>query len=142
MREFRADYSSFLGAIAAAAVTLQTFSMSSNLGWRIPSFLQVVPSLLQVCFIWFIPESPRWLVSVGRQSEAYAIIIKYHAEGDECSDFAKAEYSQIEQTLETEMKVSQMSNGGVFSTPGMRKRVIIATFLGLFTEWSGIALLS
>ena len=79
---------------------------------------------------------------MGRQSEAYAIIIKYHAEGDECSDFAKAEYSQIEQTLETEMKVSQMSNGGVFSTPGMRKRVIIATFLGLFTEWSGIALLS
>ena len=50
----------FIGAIVAAGVTLGTFSMRSTWGWRIPSALQIVPSLLQVTFIWFLPESPRY----------------------------------------------------------------------------------
>jgi len=131
-----------LGAVAAAGVTLGTFAMTTNWGWRIPSFLQVVPSLLQVSFIWFLPESPRWLVSKGRGDEAYAILVKYHAEGDGNSEFVKAEYTQIEKTLEAELKIVQMNRKEVFSTPGMRKRVIIASFLGMFTQWSGAGLIS
>ena len=116
--------------------------MTSNWGWRIPSFLQAVPSLLQVTFIWFIPESPRWLISRGRGHEAHAILVTYHAEGDNDSDFAETEYNQIEKTLEAEMAAARMSRNVVYSTPGMRKRVIIATFLGLFAQWSGIGLIS
>ena len=128
--------------MVAAGVTLGTFSMTSNWGWRIPSFLQTFPSLLQVSFIWFLPESPRWLISRGRRNEAHAILVKYHAEGDENSEFVKAEYTQIVEALEAELKMAQMSRKGVFSTPGMRKRVVIASFLALFTQWSGIGLIS
>ncbi|KAG9317747.1 general substrate transporter [Chiua virens] len=131
-----------LGAVTAAGVTLTTFAMTNNWGWRIPSFVQMVPSLLQVSFIFFLPESPRWLVSQGRKTEAYAILVKYHGEGDENSDFVKAEYSQIEQTLEAELTVAKISQKDVFSTPGMRKRVIVAAFLALFTQWCGIGLMS
>ena len=53
----------FIGAIVAAGVTLGTFQLPTNWGWRIPSILQVVPSLLQILFISFLPESPRWLLS-------------------------------------------------------------------------------
>ena len=116
--------------------------MPNNWAWRIPSFLQVVPSLLQVSFIWFLPESPRWLISKGRRDEAYTILVKYHAEGDEGSEFVKAEYTQIEETLEEEMKNAKMSWKEAFSTAGMRKRVIIAASLGLFTRWSGYGLIS
>ncbi|KAG9317748.1 hexose transporter [Chiua virens] len=131
-----------LGAVFAAGVTFTTFVMTSNWGWRIPSLLQVVPSLLQVTFILFVPESPRWLVSKGRKAEAYAILVKYHGEGDENSDFVKAEYRQIEQTLEAELRVAQMNQKDAFSTPEMRKRVTIATFLALFGQWSGVGLIS
>jgi len=116
--------------------------MPNNWGWRIPSFLQSSPSLLQVSFVWFLPESPRWLVSKRRGDEAYAILVKYHAEGDKNSEFVKAEYTQIEETLQEEMKNAEMSWKETFSTPGMRKRVIIASFLGLFTRWSGNGLTS
>ena len=81
-------------------------------------------------------------MSKGRRSEAYAILLRYHAEGDESSDFVKEEYRQIEKTLEAEMKVAQMSSNAVFSTPGMRKRVFIATSLGLFSQWCGVGLVS
>ena len=116
--------------------------MRNNWGWRIPSILQIVPSLLQVIFVGFLPESPRWLVSKGRGDEAYAILVKYHAEGDENSEFVKAEFAQIEETLGEELKNAEMNWKDVLSTTGMRKRVIIASFLGLFTQWSGNGLIS
>ena len=125
----------------AAAVTLGTFAMTSNWGWRIPSFLQVVPCLLQVIFIGSLPESPRWLISRGRGDEAYAILVKYHAEGDENSEFAKAEYAEIEEALAAELKVGQINQAQGLSSPGMRKRAIIAASVGLFAQWCGIGLL-
>jgi len=101
-----------------------------------------VPSLFQLSFIWSLPESPRWLISKGRQDTAYAILVKYHGEGDENSEFVKAEYTEIEQTLKEELRNAQMSWKQVLSTAGMRKRIIIASFLGLFTKWGGYGLMS
>ncbi|KIK66534.1 hypothetical protein GYMLUDRAFT_38267 [Collybiopsis luxurians FD-317 M1] len=132
----------FIGAIVAAGVTLGTFSMQSNWGWRIPSLLQVTPSLLQISFIMFLPESPRWLISRGRGDEAFAILAKYHAEGDVNSEFVKAEYVQIEKTLELEKETSEQSWKELFATSGMRKRLLIGSALGLFTQWSGNGLTS
>ncbi|GJE87512.1 hexose transporter [Phanerochaete sordida] len=132
----------FIGAIVAAGVTLGTFAMKSTWGWRIPSCLQIVPSLLQVTFIWFLPESPRWLISKGRGEEAYAVLAKYHAEGDLDSVFVKAEYAEIEATLELEKENSKHGWRDLIASPGMRKRLLIGSFLGLATQWSGNGLTS
>ncbi|KAI1791088.1 hexose transporter [Ganoderma leucocontextum] len=132
----------FIGAIVAAGVTLGTFQMPTNWGWRIPSILQVTPSLLQITFIWFLPESPRWLISKGRGEEAYAILAKYHAEGDVNSEFVKLEYAEIEKTLELEREQQKGSWREFVLAPGMRKRLLICSFLGLATQWSGNGLTS
>ncbi|EMD40334.1 hypothetical protein CERSUDRAFT_130089 [Gelatoporia subvermispora B] len=133
----------FIGAIVAAGVTLGTFTMPNNWGWRIPSILQVVPSVLQITFIWFIPESPRWLISKGRGEEAYAILVKYHAEGDTNSEFVRLEYAEIVKTLELELdNAKKTSWRELVATSGMRKRLIIGSFLGLATQWSGNGLTS
>ncbi|THV03382.1 general substrate transporter [Dendrothele bispora CBS 962.96] len=132
----------FIGSIVAAGVTLGTFSMSSNWGWRLPSLLQVSPSALQIIFIWFLPESPRWLISKGRGEEAYSILVTYHAEGDADSEFVKAEYVQIEKTLELEKENSNRGWGELVKTSGMRRRLLVGSALGLFTQWSGNGLTS
>ncbi|KAG5634047.1 hypothetical protein H0H81_003635 [Sphagnurus paluster] len=131
-----------MGAITAAGITLGTFKLQSNWGWRIPSVLQLVPSTLQVSFIYLMPESPRWLISKGRVEEAMAILVKYHAEGDEDSEFVKAEYVQIEKTLELERETAKVGWTQLISTAGMRRRVLIGAFLGLATQWSGNGLTS
>ncbi|KAJ3512038.1 hypothetical protein NLJ89_g3756 [Agrocybe chaxingu] len=132
----------FIGAIVAAGVTLGTFKMPSNWGWRIPSLLQVVPSSLQIIFIFWLPESPRWLISKGRGDEAFDILAKYHAEGDRESEFVKAEYVQIEKTLELEKETKKVGWFDLLKSPGMRRRVLIGSFLGLATQWSGNGLTS
>ncbi|KAJ3574673.1 hypothetical protein NP233_g1591 [Leucocoprinus birnbaumii] len=132
----------FIGSIVAAGVTLGTFNMKSNWGWRTPSLLQVFPSFLQITFIWFLPESPRWLISKGRGDEAMASLAKYHAEGDMNSEFVKAEYVQIEQTLELEKETSKVGWMDMLSQKGMRRRLLIGAFLGLVTQWSGNGLIS
>jgi len=49
----------YVGAIIAAGTTLGTYNRADTWAWRIPSLVQIAPSLLQLTFIWFVPESPR-----------------------------------------------------------------------------------
>jgi Sugar (and other) transporter len=155
---FNSSY--FIGAIVAAAIALRTTEMSGNWAWRIPSLLQCFPSLLQVVFVlWvlfslftscialadsssFLPESPRYLISKDRDDEAFDILVKYHAEDDRGSVLVRAEMAQIKETIKIELEHAKMSWMDMLRTAGMRHRVFIVTFMGLFTQWSGNTLIS
>lgn len=45
------NVSYFVGQILAAAICFGTNSLASDWGWRIPSLLQMCPSLLQIALI-------------------------------------------------------------------------------------------
>ncbi|KAK2801603.1 hypothetical protein FQN50_007664 [Emmonsiellopsis sp. PD_5] len=131
-----------VGSVIAAGITLRTLRIQSDWSWRLPSILQAAPSLIQIGFIFFIPESPRWLISKGRNDEALAILIKYHAEGDENAELPRAEYGQITKALEIENESRKRGFLELFQTPGMRRRSLIGAMLGLFTQFSGNTLIS
>lgn len=91
----------YVGSIASSWITFGTFNIPSTWSWRIPSLLQIVTPLLQLCFIWFVPESPRWLVAKGRSEEARAILTKYHTAGDADSPLVHFQMREIERTVES-----------------------------------------
>ncbi|KIW72334.1 hypothetical protein PV04_00534 [Phialophora macrospora] len=132
----------YAGAILAAGITLGTYSWDSNWSWRLPSLLQLLPSMLQLTFIWFIPESPRFLVSKDRHEEALEILIKYHAEGDRSSAFVAAEYHQIRETIRMEIEGTKTPWKELVTSGVNRRRVFIAACVGLFSQWSGNGLVS
>jgi MFS family permease len=132
----------FIGSIMAAGVTLGTYTMPNDWGWRIPSIVQAAPSILQIIFIWFIPESPRWLLSKDRSEEAFDILVKYHGEGDRNSAFVMAEFHEISAQLKMEIENSKSRWIELLQTPGNRKRSLIALCVGIFTQWSGNGLVS
>ncbi|KAJ0283483.1 hypothetical protein Brms1b_007751 [Colletotrichum noveboracense] len=91
----------------------------------------------------FCPESPRWLISKDRGDEAFAILQKYHSEGENGDEFVRLEYAQIQSTIQQEKAVaSKFAWGDVFRDAAMRRRFMIAGIVGFFTQWSGNGLLS
>ncbi|KAL4917019.1 general substrate transporter [Aspergillus aurantiobrunneus] len=137
---FNSSY--FIGQIVASSVGLGTVTIDNDWSWRIPSLLQIAPAMVQIVTVMFLPESPRYLVSKDRKDEAVEILTKYHAEGDRGSVVVKAEISQIERAIKLELEESKQSWGDMFRTTGMRRRLFISAFLGLFTQWSGNTLIS
>lgn len=137
---FNASY--FIGQILASAIALGTTPITNNWSWRLPSLLQIVPSLIQISTVFLLPESPRFLVSKDREEEAAQVLIKYHAEGDPSSQLVQAEIVQIRETIKAEMEASKQSWFEVIRTAGMRRRFVVTIFIGLFTQLSGNTLLS
>ena len=81
-------------------------------------------------------------MSHDRDDEAAAILVKYHAEGDADSLLVKAEIAQIRETIKTEMEASKQSWLDIIRTAGMRRRIYVTIFIGLFTQLSGNTLIS
>ncbi|KAH8588903.1 MFS transporter [Bisporella sp. PMI_857] len=132
----------YVGSILAAGLTLSTYHWRTDWSWRLPTICQILPSLLQLGFIWFVPESPRWLISRDRHEEALAILIKYHGEGDQDSAFVAAEYLQISETLRLEKEASTHPWRELFTSKANLRRVTVAFCVGLFSQWAGNGLVS
>lgn len=98
----------YLGATLAAWVTYGTYFMGPNASWawRLPSLLQGFLPLFQVLFIYFLPESPRWLVQRDRYEDARKVLVKYHAGGDENSPLVDFEMKEIIAHIETSKATS------------------------------------
>jgi MFS family permease len=70
--------------------------------WRFCFASQIIPVVLIIIGSFLIPESPRWLVKVGREREAYDIIAAIRSNGDKEDAAAKREYLEIVQVVELE----------------------------------------
>ena len=133
----------YSGAIVAAWSTFGTFKINSSWSWRIPSALQGVPSVLQLAFLWFGPESPRWLISKDREVEALQVLAYYHADGNEQDPLVQYEYEEIKTAIDLDRAAATSVGWMSFvKTSSNRKRLIIIVALGWFSQWSGNGLVS
>ena len=123
--------------------------------WRVPTLVQGVVPLLQVCLVWcahlrlqnaptqsyldtrFIPESPRFLVAKGYEGKASKILAKYHANaGDEHDPLVVFELAQIRHAIRMEEEATRITSWlTLFSTPGNRKRMRLIVAIAIFSQW-------
>jgi len=97
--------------------------------WRWMFTAEAVPGLLFLVTLFFIPETPRFLVKIGLDEEAYRILCKI-----EDNSYASGELSAIKETLATVKK-------GRFKDlfePRLLRIVIIGSLLGIFSQISGV----
>jgi len=133
----------YSGAIVAAWSTFGTFQIQSTWAWRVPSALQGLPSIAQVIFIWFIPESPRWLISKGREEQAKKILAFWHARGNADDPLVAYEFEEIKAAIEFDRTVTaNIGYKSLFSTAGNLRRMRIIIALAFFSQWSGNGLVS
>lgn len=133
----------FLGSITASWSTYGSFHIKSSWSWRLPSALQGLPSVIQLALIWFVPESPRWLVSKGQRAKALQTLAYYHSDGNEEEPLVQYEYEEIKAAIAVERATNSHLGWASFTkTKGNRKRLRIIIALAVFSQWSGNGLLS
>ncbi|KAH8669169.1 hexose transporter [Xylariales sp. PMI_506] len=138
----------YLGAILASWTTYGTQTYENDWSWRIPSIIQAALPIVQLCFIWWLPESPRWLVAQGRADEAAELLCRYHsgdsnsASSQERSPLVAREMSEIVQSIRAEEEAETTGWGALVATAGNRKRLIIVVCVGAFAQWNGIGIVS
>uniref|UniRef100_A0A8H7Y6V0 Major facilitator superfamily (MFS) profile domain-containing protein n=1 Tax=Psilocybe cubensis TaxID=181762 RepID=A0A8H7Y6V0_PSICU len=133
----------YLGSIIAAWTTFGTFRINNNWAWRIPSALQGLPSVLQIFLIWLVPESPRFLVSKGREAEALKTLAYYHANSNQNDPLVQYEFEEIKAAIAFDRDVA--ANVGwlsLFKSAGNRRRMRIIIAIAFFSQWSGNGLVS
>ena len=64
------------GIVIAFYITYGTRYMEGNWSWRLPFLLQMTPALILGAGVTFLPFTPRWLCSVGRDDEALQTLSK------------------------------------------------------------------
>ncbi|KAF9563259.1 general substrate transporter [Agrocybe pediades] len=136
----------YFGSIISAWVCFGAYQHAgeNQWSWRVPTLVQAICPLIQIVSVWFIPESPRWLVSKGRESKAASVLAKYHARGrDERDPLVTFEMAQIRHAIRLEEEINRSTSYlSLFSTPGNRKRMRIIMAIAVFSQWSGNGLVS
>ena len=83
------------GSIPAAAITYGTLNIPNAYSWRIPLILQAFACFIVLIGVFFIPESPRFLMANGRDEEAVEFLVKYHGGGDPNSTLVALEVAEF-----------------------------------------------
>lgn len=103
---------------------------------------QIVGPILVLAITCTAPESPRFLISKGRNDQALAILAKYHANGLEEDALVQWEYTEICTALIREREMKKTSYLDFFRSKGNRKRLFVLCTLSVATNWSGNGIIS
>jgi MFS family permease len=83
---------------------------ASPFRWRFPIAFQIIPLIFLFGLVWFFPESPRWLVKVGRDDEAQYILRRLRGSDETEIVRAQAEYQDIKNIVQLENKESSKNS--------------------------------
>ncbi|KAI0155046.1 general substrate transporter [Xylariaceae sp. FL1272] len=131
------------GAIIVNLLSFGTNYIPNNWSWRIPAIIQGLPSFIQIVFIWWVPESPRYHMAKDKHDKALRTLAHYHANGNVHHPTVQFEFREIKETIKMEMEAKENSGYlDFFKTKGNRYRLAVLISLGIFSQWSGNAIIS
>jgi MFS family permease len=123
-------------------VTYGTSQMASTWSWRLPSLLQILLTFISLITLPWVPESPRFLVRIGKKDEAMLAVAQTCTNSDIADPEAQAEFLQICQSLELEREIEQPTIKQIATTPSLRKRMIVVFTVAAFSMLTGSNLFS
>ncbi len=111
-----------------AAYVLPTWN--GQYGWRWMFAAETLPAAAFFLFMFFVPESPRWLVKNAKDERARRILARIGG-----PSYADSAITDIRQTLVDEI---ERVNFRDLIEPKMRKILLLGVVLAVFQQWCGI----
>ena len=105
-------------------------SWNCQVGWRWMFAATAVPSMIFLLSMFFVPESPRWLVKNGREEEARKIVAKIGGE-----EYADSALNEIRATLVNDIRKVDFRE---LLDPRMKSVLVLGVGLAVFQQWCGI----
>ncbi|KAH8118263.1 general substrate transporter [Phellopilus nigrolimitatus] len=128
----------FGGSIPAAAITLGTQKINSDLSWRLPLIFQCAPAFFVIFIVWFLPESPRWLLANSRDEEARAFLNRFHGGGDPRHPVVELEWHEFKESITTDGADKRWYDySELFRSKSARWRFLMVVFMAIFGQFSG-----
>ncbi|OMO99045.1 General substrate transporter [Corchorus olitorius] len=122
------------------------YVVGSFVNWRILALIAIIPGIVQLPILFFIPESPRWLEKVGRDKEVEAALLRLRGDKADISN----EATDIKEYVETLKSFSQGGILDVFQKEYVRPLLIVFGMMTLsslgginaFAYYSGVIFVS
>lgn len=105
-------------------------SWNGQKGWRYMFWAEIIPAGIFFLSMWFVPESPRWLIKKGFHERAGRILKRIGG-----TTYAEEVLVEIKDSLQT---ASGKSTKASIRSRSILPIVIIGVVLALFQQWCGI----
>ncbi|MBR5906241.1 MAG: sugar porter family MFS transporter [Bacteroidales bacterium] len=98
--------------------------------WRGMLGSETIPDILFLVVIFFIPESPRWLIVKGREDKAMVILQRIYGNEDDAREQLEATRASIAGEVKSEWKT--------LLEPGIFKAVLIGSAIAILGQFMGV----
>ncbi len=132
---FSGIWSAF-GFALSAYIGIAFYDVGNSVQWRMPLGLGAVFALMMAIGVYFIPESPRYLLLHDKPEAALAVEISQHTVKGTDEDFARAEFVQMKKQSDLEKKLDS-SWLSFLREPLHRRRLIIIVITVITTQSCG-----
>ncbi|MCC5921279.1 MAG: sugar porter family MFS transporter [Cyclobacteriaceae bacterium] len=100
-------------------------------GWRWMFWSELIPCSLFFILTFFIPRSPRWLISVGKEEEAMKVLKSINNDQAAQAEFDEIKLSLVKKELVETKKINLFQSA-------VLPIIIIGSVLSLFQQFTGI----
>ncbi|KAF2087376.1 general substrate transporter [Saccharata proteae CBS 121410] len=133
----------FTGSIIAAGAVRGALNTTAVNSWTVPIWLQMLFSGLIVAFVWFLPESPRWLYVHDRRDKCKEILTKYHGNGNEDSVWVQLQLREYDDYLNLDGTDKRWWDyRALFKDRASIYRVGCNVTVAVFGQWAGNSVLT
>ncbi|KAM0749989.1 general substrate transporter [Meredithblackwellia eburnea MCA 4105] len=105
--------------------------------FRLPWGLQLIPAVVLVIGMIFLPETPRWLMDHDRNEEALKLLASIHGGGDPNNELVQLEYNEIKDQIDFDRTQAARSYADLVK-PGIFRRVALGCAIQMWSQLCGM----
>ncbi|KAL2258160.1 hypothetical protein VTK26DRAFT_8644 [Humicola hyalothermophila] len=133
----------YIGSIVAAWVVYGCSFIRTLDAWRIPIWCQMITSGIVCLGVFWLPESPRWLMAQDRHDDAARVLATYHGEGRVDHPIVQLQMREMMRQISTEASDKRWYDyHELWNTHSARRRLICVIGMAVFGQVSGNSLSS